>query len=188
MGGGGLLSPFVGAGSGLLLPCMGPLSSFMGAGSWGGAGPCLPFVGWYWAVVIVHGVVLGCCRRLWAPFCGWWCWAVFAICGVVLGRCPLCCCLLVTLGGLGWEDSPFVALKMANDERQFHHCSSSGCHIAVSDMAPGSHVNVSKGDMDRLTHCRRRQCRASSPSDNTAFSSLCPMGLADDGGDVEGCG
>ena len=26
----------------------GPLSSFVGAGSWGGAGPCLPFVGWCW--------------------------------------------------------------------------------------------------------------------------------------------
>ena len=31
----------VGADSGLLL-------SFMGAGWWGGAGPCLPLVGWCW--------------------------------------------------------------------------------------------------------------------------------------------
>jgi len=45
----------------------GPLSSFVGAGLWGGAGPCSPFVGWcwYWAVVVVGGVVMGRCRRSW---------------------------------------------------------------------------------------------------------------------------
>jgi len=55
----------------------GPLSSFMGAGSWGGAGPCLPLVGWcwYWAVVIVGGVVMGCCQCSWGG-------------GVVLGLGP----------------------------------------------------------------------------------------------------
>jgi len=42
----------VGAGSG-------PLLLFVGAGSWGGAGPCSPLVGWCWAVVLVGGVVLG---------------------------------------------------------------------------------------------------------------------------------
>jgi len=42
----------VGADSGLL-------SLFVGAGSWGGAGPCSPLVGWCWAVVLVGGVVLG---------------------------------------------------------------------------------------------------------------------------------
>ena len=55
-------------------------------------------------------------------------------------------------------------------------------------MSPGSHVNVSKGDMDRLTHCGWQRRCASSPSDDAASSSSCPMGLADDGGDVEGCG
>ena len=100
VGGGGPLLPFVGAGSGPLLPCMGPLSSFVGTASWGGAGPYSPFVGWYWAVVIVHGVVLGCCRHLWPPFRGWWCCAMFAVRGVVLGCCPLCHCLLV--GHIRW--------------------------------------------------------------------------------------
>ena len=47
VGGGEPLLLFMGAGSGLLLPCVGPLSSFVGAGSWGGAGLC--------------GVVLGHC-------------------------------------------------------------------------------------------------------------------------------
>ena len=51
--------------SGLLLPCMGPLSLFVGAGSWGGAGLCLPFVGWCWAVVIV----CGCCFMGGAGLC-----------------------------------------------------------------------------------------------------------------------
>jgi len=47
----------------------GPLLLFVGAGSWGGAGPCSPLVGgagplsslvgWCWAVVGVGGVVLG---------------------------------------------------------------------------------------------------------------------------------
>jgi len=56
------------------------------------------------------------------------------------------------LGGLGWEDSLFVVLKIANDEQRFHHRSSFGCHVTVSDMAPGSRVKVSKGDVD-MTHC-----------------------------------
>jgi len=101
----------------------------------------------------VRGVVLGCCCHLWGgarpllSFVGW-CWAIVHCC---------CCCVVVcwwvTLGGLGWEYSPFVALKMANDEWQFHHCLSFGCHVAVSDVAPGSHVKVRKEDVDGLTHC-----------------------------------
>jgi len=84
----------------------GPLSSFVGAGSWGGAGPCSPFVGWcwYWAIVVVGGVVMGRCRRWWggagpgssSPMLGvvmghrlggWW-WALIAVvlCWVKIGR------------------------------------------------------------------------------------------------------
>jgi len=59
------------------------------------------------------------------------------------------------LGGLGWECSLFVALKMANDEQQFHHHSSFGCHVADSNVAPGCCVKVRKGDVDGLTHCRQ---------------------------------
>jgi len=76
----------VGADSGLL-------SSFVGAGSWGGAGPCSLFVGWCWAIVVVPGVVLGRCWHSWggagssSPMLGvvmghslggWW-WALVAI-------------------------------------------------------------------------------------------------------------
>jgi len=71
VGGGGPSSLLVGAGSGLSSLCVGLLSSFVGAGLWGGARPCSPFVGWCWAIVIVCGVVLGCCHRSWAPFHGW---------------------------------------------------------------------------------------------------------------------
>jgi len=76
----------------------GPLLSFMGAGSWGGAGSgplSSPLVGWCWAVVVIRGVVLGCCRCLWggagpgslSPMLGmvmghrlggWW-WALIAV-------------------------------------------------------------------------------------------------------------
>ena len=50
----------------------GPLLSFVGAGSWGGAGSGLlssPLVRWCWAVVVVHGVVLGL-----GPRCRCWGW------------------------------------------------------------------------------------------------------------------
>jgi len=77
---------------------------------------------------------------------------------------------------------------MANDEQRFHCHLSFGCHVAVSNMAPGSHVKVSKGDVGGLTHCGQQQCHALSLSDDTTSLSSCPMGLADDGGDVEGCG
>jgi len=49
-------------GRGLVGADSGPLSLFMGAGWWGGAGSgplSLPLVGWCWAIVSVHGVVLG---------------------------------------------------------------------------------------------------------------------------------
>jgi len=49
----------------------GPLSLFVGAGSWGGAGPCSPLVGWCWAVVLIGGVVLGRCRCWWGGARGW---------------------------------------------------------------------------------------------------------------------
>ena len=60
----------VGADSGLL-------SSFVGTGSWGGARLCSPLVGWcwYWAVVVVGGVVMGRCQCSWGG-------------GVVLGLGP----------------------------------------------------------------------------------------------------
>jgi len=46
-------------GRGLVGADSGPLSLFVGTGSWGGAGLCLLLVGWCWAVVSVCGVVLG---------------------------------------------------------------------------------------------------------------------------------
>jgi len=146
VGGGGPLSPFMGAGSG-------PLLSFMGAG------PSSLFVGWCWAVVIVRGCrFMGGGAGLCLPFVGW-CWAIVhcVIVVVVIHRCHchVVVCWWVTLGELGGEYSLFVALKMANDKRQWNCCSSFGCHITVSNVAPGSHVKVSKGDMDGLTHCGR---------------------------------
>jgi len=98
----------VGADSGLL-------SLFVGAGSWGGAGPCSPFVGWcwYWAVVVVGGVVMGRCRRSWggAGPSSWWVVVGPRSRRVVLGR-----------------------NRMMNDDR-----SPPGCHVA--DVAPGSGVS-----------------------------------------------
>jgi len=64
------------------------------------------------------------------------------------GCCCVVVCWLVTLGGMGWEYSPFLALKIANSEQQFHHCSSFDCHITVSNMAPGCRVKMRKGDRD----------------------------------------
>jgi len=73
----------------------GPLSSFVGAGSWGGAGLCSPFVGWCWkwAVVIDVGVV----------------WAVVIVRGVVLGRCQH------SWGGAGpGSSSPMLGVVMGH--------------------------------------------------------------------------
>ena len=49
-------------------------------------------------------------------------------------------------------------------------------------------VKVRKGDVDGLIYCGQQQHCALSPSDDAAPSLLCPTGLVDDGGDVEGCG
>jgi len=93
----------------------GPLLSFVGTGSWGGAGPCSLLVGWcwYWAVVVVGGVVMGHCQRSWGGDgpSSWWVVVGPRSRRVVLGR-----------------------NRTMNDDHL-----PPGCH--VTDMAPGSGVS-----------------------------------------------
>jgi len=91
----------------------GPLSSFVGAGLWGGAGSgplSSLLVGWCWAVAVICGVVLGHWQHSWggagpgssSPMLGvvmghclggWW-WALVA---VRVDTLPLCSIVVVVL-------------------------------------------------------------------------------------------